>query len=482
MQFTPQQLQGAGRFNPKCRIGNWSEDIELEEARLKDYLRRKQRGELLINKTQRKLAKSLAPVELSVSPDGFLRFGDNIMFLNAKTKAFLAVDIWEKLKKVEDSYAVTCTNIQTPVARNVLSVASAEDQPNGEIVRYGQKIRLLTHASLTDNRNSLFLHTESVSPLSFAKYSRHQEVSMFTRPVWDTVWQIEHANPAIRFEYEGQPVEVNAPIVIRHVHTANFLASDNIVYRNDYGDEFEVACHTYLTTNKTHNLVAERAGRLTVDVPSRGQQDQNIWIAISSQAYGGGMESPKAAQVDDVLSSLRAALQARGLYGIRRISRIFRKIAGTRGVSVDKEDVRYGLQDVGVPLSEGEISSLIRRFDTSADGKLNVVEFLAALKGSLPERRANLVHQAYHQLADQTGGRVTLGDIAYNFDPTYQAELDQKNPEVIYNEFMSEWDTQEVEAEVHLDEFLQYYTDLSASISSEEYFEALLRNTWHLQG
>ena len=31
--YTKQQLQGASRYYGKCRIGNWNEDVELEEVR-----------------------------------------------------------------------------------------------------------------------------------------------------------------------------------------------------------------------------------------------------------------------------------------------------------------------------------------------------------------------------------------------------------------------------------------------------------------
>jgi hypothetical protein len=37
MEFTPQQRMGYKGFNPKTRLGNWSEDIDLEETLLKVY-------------------------------------------------------------------------------------------------------------------------------------------------------------------------------------------------------------------------------------------------------------------------------------------------------------------------------------------------------------------------------------------------------------------------------------------------------------
>ncbi len=33
MQYTTQQLQGGPRYSHKTRIGNWKEDIELDEIK-----------------------------------------------------------------------------------------------------------------------------------------------------------------------------------------------------------------------------------------------------------------------------------------------------------------------------------------------------------------------------------------------------------------------------------------------------------------
>ena len=54
MQFTPQQLVGGGRFSQQVKIGNWSEDMEMDALKLKDYLTLKEHGELLVNAKQKK--------------------------------------------------------------------------------------------------------------------------------------------------------------------------------------------------------------------------------------------------------------------------------------------------------------------------------------------------------------------------------------------------------------------------------------------
>ena len=38
-------------YNPSVRVGNWNEDLCLEEDLLKDFLEKKESGELLIYKS-----------------------------------------------------------------------------------------------------------------------------------------------------------------------------------------------------------------------------------------------------------------------------------------------------------------------------------------------------------------------------------------------------------------------------------------------
>lgn len=43
------------------------------------------------------------------------------------------------------------------------------------------------------------------------------------------------------------------------------------------GNEFEVFGHSFQWHNKTQNLIAEKSGRTTIDVPMRNQHEQNLW-------------------------------------------------------------------------------------------------------------------------------------------------------------------------------------------------------------
>ena len=58
MQFTPQQLSGGQRFSPATRVGNWYEDISLEESKVQDFQNRSKSGNSQLTKLREKIAKS----------------------------------------------------------------------------------------------------------------------------------------------------------------------------------------------------------------------------------------------------------------------------------------------------------------------------------------------------------------------------------------------------------------------------------------
>ena len=59
----------------------------------------------------------------------------------------------------------------------------------------------------------------------------------------------------------------------------------------------------------------------------------------------------------------------------------------------------------------------------------------------------------------------------------------EKTPEEVVKEFASMWDDKTApDGVVTMDEFLNYYKDVSASIDSDEYFELMMRNAWHISG
>ena len=484
--FTVQQTQGGPRFSSKVLIGNWSEDVELEQVRFKDFLKKRETGKLSVHQVQGKIAKSLVPVGHSFSPDGKLRFGDKIMLGNQKTRGLLAADVGDRVQSTGFACAVTSSpSITGPVARAVFILTRVNDRDGfpGDYLHYGQEFTLQTHPKF--NSDPLYLYSSTVTPYSFAKFSRFQEVSMSSSRGPNTIWLAEHADSRVRFESQGLPVTANSDVVLKHNQTGQWLSSDHINYRNDFGLEFEVSCHSYLDTRKTQQLSSEKVGKITGDIPTRLQGLENVWRVFTSESPDQAEEKEEVTVLppEAILASVKRTLLERGAYGIRGLAKVFKSMDDNGNRLLEPEDFKWGLINYGIHLKEQELRSLIQAFDRNQDGVVNFDEFLTTLKGQINERRLRLVALAYEKLDKNKDGRVTLDDIARTYNASLHPEVrsGKMTEEQVFRQFISMWDTEKPDGVVTLREFARYYEDISASIDSDDYFEAVIKSAWNLR-
>lgn len=236
-------------YNPHVRVGNWNEDLCLEEDQLKDFLDRKDAGTLAVNQTQRRHDTNMSSVVLSSTNDGYVHFGDTLMIVHNKTGAPLACD----LTSPEPNVPVTGGNISEglhPVVRNTFIIAPArqEQEGNGPLL-FGEEFQIV---SVSDrNPGGLYLYSQPKSFSNFSKYSRNQEVCLTTEASHKTLWKVQCYDPGLRLESQGHPVPVMERVVINHVGTNQALAlTEKYTHRNMFGPEAEVCGKTFLHANK----------------------------------------------------------------------------------------------------------------------------------------------------------------------------------------------------------------------------------------
>ncbi|XP_062439694.1 cilia- and flagella-associated protein 161 isoform X1 [Rhea pennata] len=265
-------------YSRGVRVGNWSEDAALAEELLEDFRRKKERGELLIQRSKKLRDNLLRKVKLSLPKDGFVHFGDTVMLLspdNNKSsmenypgvcgKLALAVDLDEiamfSAKSLQAPCGVSAVKSTDPIGRNTFCILSVDGGSVGEPVKFGQKFGLGAAGGFSDQM--LYLASDHKSFLRFAKKSYLQQVFLTDELSYLTHWHATFLDPQLRLEYEGFPVPANSNIIITHCHTNRSLAVPrNFWIRSYFGMEYEVVCHTYLNSHKV-------------------EEDKNYWVIVT---------------------------------------------------------------------------------------------------------------------------------------------------------------------------------------------------------
>ena len=102
---------------------------------------------------------------------------------------------------------------------------------------------------------------------------------------------------------------------------------------------------------------------------------------------------------------------------------MFRAMDRNRNGSLSPVEFKYAMRDYGMNFSEIEVTQIVKHFDTNKDGMLSFDEFLRAIRGSLNQRRLDMVHQAYRVLDKDGSGQVTIDDIRIAYDVSYHPDF-----------------------------------------------------------
>ena len=140
-------------------------------------------------------------------------------------------------------------------------------------------------------------------------------------------------------------------------------------------------------------MALESNGNITSDVPTKFQNDQNIWFICDAPnaSYSVPMEELEAFSIDDLVAEVKAKILERSSGGIKGIARIFKAMDDNGNRQLDVEDFRWGFIDYGFNLTQEEAQHLVTHFDRDGNGTVSYDEFLRALKVSKHEngRRSN---------------------------------------------------------------------------------------------
>lgn len=201
--------------------------------------------------------------------------------------------------------------------------------------------------------------------------------------------------------------------------------------------------------------------------------------------------------VENCIKSIQLQLFQRGARSTAQLGRAFKLADFNGNRKLDVEEFEEALSHAGVRrytyawihlilgqifLKKPEISAVFRTLDRSGDGSIDYDEFLRAIKGDLSERRRNMVNKAFDIMDRDGSGVLTIEDLRGIFNGS-------KHPDVLagritedqaLEEFLNQLDgmTGNNDGSVTREEFIEYYTDVSSAIPTDEYFITMMESVW----
>jgi len=186
-----------------------------------------------------------------------------------------------------------------------------------------------------------------------------------------------------------------------------------------------------------------------------------------------------------IIAKVKKDLKSRGARGFVGLQRRFRLMDRDGNKSLSFDELKFGFRDMRIKISDEEIRQLVGAVDSDGSGKIEFEEFLQMLRDPLTPRRLALVDMAFSSLDADGNGIIDVVEVAKMYNASKHPEVltGSKSAEEILHEFLDNFDVGgEVDGKVTKEEFVNYYSNISASIDNEDYFELMIRNAWHISG
>ena len=193
--------------------------------------------------------------------------------------------------------------------------------------------------------------------------------------------------------------------------------------------------------------------------------------------------------IGKILNQIRDKLVARGIKGVCSIAKYFRIVDENNTQTIDFEEFKKCCQQFQFNLNENEIKIAFTSFDRDNTGEIDYDEFLRTIRGDMNDFRKNLVNQVFNILDINGNGEISFDELQTKYSANNHPEVlsGKKTENEVLKEFMDTFqDTYnylcgtETDNIITLEEFMEYYENISMTIDDDEYFEVMLTNAWNL--
>ncbi|KAL4175467.1 hypothetical protein KRP22_000433 [Phytophthora ramorum] len=199
--------------------------------------------------------------------------------------------------------------------------------------------------------------------------------------------------------------------------------------------------------------------------------------------------------VASVLRKLQTGLRTRGLQSLVELGRCLRLGDADGDAKLTLGEFRHALQKSYeassatiqnyTSLSDADLRGLFHHLDCDRTGAVPVDAALDLVRGTMSDRRMQLVHTAYHTLARDTGtALLDACDVVQRYDASRHPDVisQRKSEELCFREFVENFYMEEngLQGKITPRQWEAYYHNVSFFVQDDDLFELVVRNTWQL--
>lgn len=192
-----------------------------------------------------------------------------------------------------------------------------------------------------------------------------------------------------------------------------------------------------------------------------------------------------------IVDHFRKKLAARGSRGIMGLGRQFKIADDDRSGNLGMNEFKKAIHDFRIGLKPEQSEQLFTVFDRDGSGAIDYDEFLRGVRGGMNEFRLSLSKQAFAVMDKDRSGVLDIDDIRQNYNAKMHPDVQagKKTEDEILYEFLDTFEAHhsdnkadKQDGRVSVDEWIEYYNNVSMSIDRDDYFELMMNNAWNFKG
>ncbi len=158
------------------------------------------------------------------------------------------------------------------------------------------------------------------------------------------------------------------------------------------------------------------------------------------------------------------------------MQRQFKIMDDDRSGAIEMSEFKKAIRDFRIELKDSEAELVFSAFDRDGSGAIDYDEFVRGVRGPMNNFRKKIVAQAFKKVDKDGSGILELNDIKGSYSARSHPDVKsgKKTEDEVLGEFLETFEAHHAmngggtrDQRVTMDEFIEYYNNISASIDND---------------